>query len=139
MFVAATKSNVSVFVSGEYVPRMVGWLLDRVPDLATLRFEPYQGTLLHLAAEWGRYQIASLALARGADPGVRDGRAESSEAREQFQHELVRLREAFAGALADERRQHLVELGMWHDQLATCQERWRDEVVRTNLNKRGEG
>ena len=54
-------------------PRMVTWLLDRVPGLAAARYEPFQGTLLHLAAEWGRFDIAAIALVHGSDPTVTDG------------------------------------------------------------------
>jgi hypothetical protein len=48
------------------------WMLDRAPALAQGVFEPYGGTLLHLAVEWNRPDIAALALDRGTDPGERD-------------------------------------------------------------------
>jgi ribosomal protein S18 acetylase RimI-like enzyme len=48
------------------------WMLDRTPSLVRCRFEPFGGTLLHLAVEWDRPEFARLALERGADPGARD-------------------------------------------------------------------
>ena len=48
------------------------WMLDRGPSLVRRRFEPFGGTLLHLAVEWDRPDFAQLALERGADPGARD-------------------------------------------------------------------
>jgi GNAT superfamily N-acetyltransferase len=48
------------------------WLLDRAPQLARKRFEPFGGNLLHLAVEWNRPDFARLALARGADTTARD-------------------------------------------------------------------
>jgi ribosomal protein S18 acetylase RimI-like enzyme len=48
------------------------WMLDRAPKLASSRFEPFGGTLLHLAVEWERPELIKLALARGVDPTVRD-------------------------------------------------------------------
>lgn len=48
------------------------WMLDRAPQLVRRRFEPFGGTLLHLAVEWDRPGIARLALERGADPAARD-------------------------------------------------------------------
>jgi GNAT superfamily N-acetyltransferase len=53
-------------------PRMVSWLLNRAPDLARRHYEPFGGTLLHLAAEWGRPEIAVIALAHGTDPAAVD-------------------------------------------------------------------
>ncbi len=47
-------------------------LLDRAPGLAQARFEPFGGTLLHLAVESNRPGIVALALARGVDPSVTD-------------------------------------------------------------------
>jgi ribosomal protein S18 acetylase RimI-like enzyme len=49
-----------------------GWMLDRAPKLASSRFEPFGGTLLHLAVEWERPELIKLALHRGVDPTVRD-------------------------------------------------------------------
>jgi ribosomal protein S18 acetylase RimI-like enzyme len=48
------------------------WILERAPALARRRFEPFGGTLLHLAVEWNRPDFARLALAAGADPATRD-------------------------------------------------------------------
>jgi ankyrin repeat protein len=48
------------------------WMLDRAPSLVRRRFEPFGGTLLHLAVEWDRPEFARLALERGADPAARD-------------------------------------------------------------------
>jgi GNAT superfamily N-acetyltransferase len=48
------------------------WMLDRAPELVRRRFEPFGGTLLHLAVEWDRPDVARLALERGADPAARD-------------------------------------------------------------------
>lgn len=48
------------------------WMLDRAPSLLRRRFEPFGGTLLHLAVEWDRPEFARLGLERGADPGARD-------------------------------------------------------------------
>jgi GNAT superfamily N-acetyltransferase len=48
------------------------WMLDRAPALVRRRFEPFGGTLLHLAVEWDRPELARLALERGADPEARD-------------------------------------------------------------------
>jgi ribosomal protein S18 acetylase RimI-like enzyme len=48
------------------------WMLDRAPALLRRRFEPWGGTVLHLAVEWGRPRIAALAIDRGADPAARD-------------------------------------------------------------------
>jgi GNAT superfamily N-acetyltransferase len=48
------------------------WMLGRAPWLVRRRFEPFGGTLLHLAVEWDRPEFARLALERGADPGARD-------------------------------------------------------------------
>ena len=53
-------------------PDSAGWLLDREPSLADRRFEPFGGTLLHLAVEWGDIGFARLALARGVDPATGD-------------------------------------------------------------------
>jgi ribosomal protein S18 acetylase RimI-like enzyme len=48
------------------------WMLDRAPSLVRRRFEPFGGTLLHLAVEWDRPELARLGLERGADPNARD-------------------------------------------------------------------
>ena len=48
------------------------WMLDRAPGLVRRRFEPFGGTLLHLAVEWDRPEFARLGLERGADPAARD-------------------------------------------------------------------
>jgi GNAT superfamily N-acetyltransferase len=48
------------------------WMLDRAPSLIRRRFEPFGGTLLHLAVEWDRPDFARLALEHGADPAARD-------------------------------------------------------------------
>ena len=48
------------------------WMLDRAPSLVRRRFEPFGGTLLHLAVEWDRPDMARLALAHGADAAARD-------------------------------------------------------------------
>jgi ribosomal protein S18 acetylase RimI-like enzyme len=48
------------------------WMLDRAPALARRRFEPFGGTLLHLAVEWNRPEFVRLALASGADTAMRD-------------------------------------------------------------------
>lgn len=47
-------------------------LLKRWHDLAAVRFEPHSTTLLHLAAEHDQPELASVLLARGVDPDVRD-------------------------------------------------------------------
>jgi len=47
-------------------------MLDRAPGLVRRRFEPFGGTLLHLAVEWDRPELAGLALEHGADPSARD-------------------------------------------------------------------
>ncbi|MBX7164830.1 MAG: hypothetical protein K1X74_00655 [Pirellulales bacterium] len=56
---------------------------------------------------------------------LREQRVELSEARTQFREELARQRTTFAETLAEERQQHLVELGMWQEQLTACYESWR--------------
>jgi len=48
------------------------WMLGRAPELVRRRFEPFGGTLLHLAVEWDRPDLARLALEHGADPSARD-------------------------------------------------------------------
>lgn len=48
------------------------WMLQRAPSLVRRRFEPFGGTMLHLAVEWDRPDFARLALERGADPAARD-------------------------------------------------------------------
>lgn len=48
------------------------WMLDRAPALVRRRYEPFGGTLLHLAVEWDRPDVARLALERGADRAARD-------------------------------------------------------------------
>jgi GNAT superfamily N-acetyltransferase len=48
------------------------WMLERAPSLVRRRFEPFGGTLLHLAVEWDRPDFARLALEHGADPAARD-------------------------------------------------------------------
>jgi ribosomal protein S18 acetylase RimI-like enzyme len=53
-------------------PAVVELMLDRAPGLARARVEPFGGTLLHVAVEWGRTDIARLALARDVDPNTRD-------------------------------------------------------------------
>ena len=53
-------------------PRMVRWLLDRLPELVERRYEPFGGTLLHLAVEWDTSEIASICLAHGVDPAAVD-------------------------------------------------------------------
>ncbi|MGB0093324.1 MAG: GNAT family N-acetyltransferase [Solirubrobacteraceae bacterium] len=50
-----------------------GWLLERRPGLASLRFEPFGGTLLHLAVERNKPAFIELGLAHGVDPRARDG------------------------------------------------------------------
>src|SRR5581483_331932 len=45
-------------------PESAAFLLDRAPGLVRRRYEPFGGTLLHLAVEWNRPRIAALALAR---------------------------------------------------------------------------
>ncbi len=47
-------------------------LLARAPALVRRRFEPFGGTLLHLAVERDRPEFARLGLERGADPGARN-------------------------------------------------------------------
>ncbi|HEY3765009.1 MAG TPA: GNAT family N-acetyltransferase [Gaiellales bacterium] len=54
------------------------WILDRAPGLAQARFEPFGGTLLHLAVEWNRPDVIALALARGVDPSLTDRSFEST-------------------------------------------------------------
>jgi GNAT superfamily N-acetyltransferase len=48
------------------------WMLERAPQLANTRLEPFGGSLLHLAVEWDLPDFVRLALAHGADPGLRD-------------------------------------------------------------------
>jgi ribosomal protein S18 acetylase RimI-like enzyme len=48
------------------------WMLERDPSLVSRRFEPFGGTLLHLAVKWDRPAFARLALEHGADPAARD-------------------------------------------------------------------
>ena len=50
-----------------------GWLLERRPGLASLRFEPFGGTLLHLAVERNKPAFIELGLVHGVDPRARDG------------------------------------------------------------------
>lgn len=47
-------------------------ILERAPRLTQQRFEPFGGTLLHLAVESGRRSFVELALAHGVDPTTRD-------------------------------------------------------------------
>ncbi len=49
------------------------WILERRPDLVSADLGDPGYTLLHAAAEWDAAAIAEVALARGADPTIRDG------------------------------------------------------------------
>ena len=66
-----------LLVAGETEPDPAPAVADRIlarrPDLAARPVEPRGGTLLHVAVEWDDEAMLRVALARGADPGVRDG------------------------------------------------------------------
>lgn len=53
-------------------PGSVRRMPDRPPPLARQRFQPFGGTVLHLAVEWDRRAIAAIAPGHGADLGARD-------------------------------------------------------------------
>jgi GNAT superfamily N-acetyltransferase len=55
-------------------PAVTEWILERRPDLVSADLGDPGYTLLHAAAEWDAREVAAVALARGADPTVRDGR-----------------------------------------------------------------
>jgi GNAT superfamily N-acetyltransferase len=50
----------------------IEYLLTRFPALATLRFPPHGGNLLHLAVEHDRPETVAAALRHGVDPAARD-------------------------------------------------------------------
>jgi ribosomal protein S18 acetylase RimI-like enzyme len=54
-------------------PAVTEWILARRPDLVSAALGAPGYTLLHAAAEWDAPAVAAVALARGADPTVRDG------------------------------------------------------------------
>src|SRR5215475_8927484 len=47
-------------------------LLDQQPERLTLRQEPYQWSLLHVAAHQGRLPVVELLLERGLSPDTRE-------------------------------------------------------------------
>jgi GNAT superfamily N-acetyltransferase len=54
-------------------PRVTEWILTRRPDLVSKGLGARGYTLLHAAAEWDAADVATVALAHGADPTIRDG------------------------------------------------------------------
>jgi ribosomal protein S18 acetylase RimI-like enzyme len=54
-------------------PTVAEWILTRRPDLVSKGLGALGYTLLHAAAEWDAPEVAAIALARGADPTIRDG------------------------------------------------------------------
>jgi uncharacterized protein len=53
-------------------PAVAEWILERRPDLVSSDLGSPGYTLLHAAAEWDAPEVAAVALARGADTGIRD-------------------------------------------------------------------
>jgi GNAT superfamily N-acetyltransferase len=54
-------------------PAVAEWILARRPELVSGDLGDAGYTLLHAAAEWDAPEVAAVALARGADPTIRDG------------------------------------------------------------------
>jgi GNAT superfamily N-acetyltransferase len=52
--------------------KAAAWILERHPDLVSAPLSDAGETLLHATVEWDAPEVASVALARGADPEVRD-------------------------------------------------------------------
>ena len=61
-------------------PTSVDYLLGRYPPLATLRFPPHGGNLLHVAVEHDRPEVIETALRHGVDPEARDSNFDATPA-----------------------------------------------------------